>query len=319
MIPKLSVIIPNYNHAEFLEQRIQSILDQTFTDFELIILDDNSTDNSEYIINAYKLKDKRIAYYPSDHNSGNTFKQWNKGVSLAKCDLVWIAESDDYCEPNFIEKTIKPLIIDKSIVISYSQSYQVDQFGVIKNSCLYWTNDLNKTLFLNNFTLSGISYIKQFLLYHNTIPNASAVIFRKFIYNRIEMAPEFLHGNGDYLTWLKMLCFGKIAFEASALNYFRRHEKSVIGILHTINDKSKYQEQFDFQLRKSFHQYLKTKKIAELRECMRTNHYFMALDKGNHGLFLLKKGKYIKGFWLILQATFYPVFQSGFIKRAVSN
>ena len=133
------------------------------------------------------------------------------------------------------------------------------------------------------------------------------------------MAPEFLHGNGDYLTWLKMLCFGNIAFESTALNYFRRHEKSVIGIILKKNDKKKYQEQFDFQLRASFHKFLKNHKIVALNKCLHTNQYFMSLDRGNHGLFLLKNRNYFKGIWLILKASFYPVFQSGFIKRAFSN
>jgi glycosyltransferase involved in cell wall biosynthesis len=318
MIPTLSIIIPNYNHCDFLYQRIQSVLDQTFSDFELIILDDYSSDCSVNIINEFIEKDHRIAFYPSKNNSGNTFKQWNKGVSLAKAHLIWIAESDDFCDSTFIERTIQPLLNDDDIVISYCQTYEVDTFGAIKNSWAKWTDDLDDKFFLNDFQILVASYIKQFLIYRNTIPNASAVIFRKSIYTKIGNAPEFLHGNGDYLTWLKMLCYGSIAYNAAPLNYFRRHENSVIGILHVTKYHFSYQEQFDFKLRYTFHKFLKKMQIPALKDCIFTNQYYMSLDKGNKGLFFLKNRQYLRGIYFIIQASFYPVIQSGFIKRAFS-
>lgn len=77
---KVSVIVPNYNHALFLEQRIESILNQTFQDFEVIILDDCSTDNSKKIIEKYRTHPKVSKIIYNDVNSGNTFKQWNTGI-----------------------------------------------------------------------------------------------------------------------------------------------------------------------------------------------------------------------------------------------
>src|ERR1700752_3159230 len=79
MKPKVSVIIPNYNHATFLIERIDSILCQTFQDFELIILDDCSNDNSRSIIEKYHGHEKisHIIYNPT--NSGSPFMQWQKG------------------------------------------------------------------------------------------------------------------------------------------------------------------------------------------------------------------------------------------------
>ncbi|MEJ7913050.1 MAG: glycosyltransferase family 2 protein, partial [Chitinophagaceae bacterium] len=76
----VSVIIPNYNHAEYLHQRIQSVLDQTWPHFEIIILDDCSTDNSKQIIEEYRYHDKVGAIIFNPVNSGSTFKQWIKGI-----------------------------------------------------------------------------------------------------------------------------------------------------------------------------------------------------------------------------------------------
>jgi glycosyltransferase involved in cell wall biosynthesis len=81
--PKVSIIVPNYNHARFLRQGLDSILHQTFQDFELILLDDCSMDNSRAILAEYRW-DPRIQMQFNEENSGSTFKQWNKGVKLAR-------------------------------------------------------------------------------------------------------------------------------------------------------------------------------------------------------------------------------------------
>ena len=95
-MPLVTVIIPNYNHAKYLRQRIDTVLNQTYTSFEVIILDDCSTDNSKDIILSYKDNPHISNIVLNSENSGSTFKQWNKGFELAKGDYIWIAESDDY-------------------------------------------------------------------------------------------------------------------------------------------------------------------------------------------------------------------------------
>src|ERR1700712_406276 len=99
MAPKVSVIVPNYNHMLYLKQRIDSILAQTYRDFEVILLDDASVDGSVKILEHYRynLKVKHIVL--NTQNSGSTFAQWEKGLQLAQGDWVWIAESDDYADP----------------------------------------------------------------------------------------------------------------------------------------------------------------------------------------------------------------------------
>lgn len=82
--PLVSVIIPNYNHAQFLDERIQTVLNQTYQNFELIILDDKSTDNSLEVINKYKNDPHVSEIVVNEENSGSTFKQWHKGFELAK-------------------------------------------------------------------------------------------------------------------------------------------------------------------------------------------------------------------------------------------
>ena len=89
-MPKVSVIVPNYNHEPYLRQRIDSILNQSYQDFELILLDDCSVDNSRDILMAYKNHPKVTQLVFNEQNSANTFKQWNKGIELAKGEYIWI-------------------------------------------------------------------------------------------------------------------------------------------------------------------------------------------------------------------------------------
>ena len=100
---QISIIIPNYNHAKYLPQRLESVYNQTYQDFEVILLDDCSNDDSVTILNTYAkhLKTSHVVF--NDKNSGNTFTQWAKGIALAKGDFIWIAESDDVADLSFLE------------------------------------------------------------------------------------------------------------------------------------------------------------------------------------------------------------------------
>ena len=101
--PVVSVILPNYNHARYLPKRIESILNQGYAAIEVLIMDDCSGDNSREVIHEYAARDARIQTLFNEHNSGSTFKQWEKGLVWAKGKYVWIAESDDFAETTFLE------------------------------------------------------------------------------------------------------------------------------------------------------------------------------------------------------------------------
>jgi glycosyltransferase involved in cell wall biosynthesis len=223
-VPKVSVIIPNYNHARYLPQRIESVLNQTFADFEVIILDDCSQDNSLEIISEYAAKDKRISVHKNHKNSGSTFAQWNKGVALAKGEFVWIAESDDYCEPNLLETLLPRIEADGNIGIAFAQSAIVDEEGKLINSF----NENYKFMYKSarweaDFVVPGHVEIAKYLIFSNSIPNASAALMRKSVYNHTGGAPVGWRLNGDWFFYVKMLLISDLAYCASHLNYFRQH------------------------------------------------------------------------------------------------
>ncbi|HHQ4535035.1 TPA: glycosyltransferase family 2 protein, partial [Aeromonas veronii] len=101
--PKVSVIVPNYNHAPYLQQRLESIYRQTYENIEVILLDDCSSDNSIEILTDFssRFPNRTICSF-NDVNSGGVFRQWKKGLGIASGELVWIAESDDFCSDDFL-------------------------------------------------------------------------------------------------------------------------------------------------------------------------------------------------------------------------
>ena len=122
---KVSVIVPNYNYARFIRKRIDSIVKQTYPIYELIILDDNSSDNSLEIISKKLLEVKKkypkikVKFVRNSKNSGRAMRQWKKGFEMATGDFIWIAEADDLCSRHFLEEAMKGFN-DPEVVLSYT-------------------------------------------------------------------------------------------------------------------------------------------------------------------------------------------------------
>jgi glycosyltransferase involved in cell wall biosynthesis len=225
-MPKVSVIVPNYNHSPYLHERINSILAQTFTDIELILMDDKSTDNSRRILEEYRsLPHVKIVF--NEENSGSSFKQWNKGVKLASGEYIWIAESDDAAAPEFLSTLVKVLDTNPGVALAYTQSYETNSEGYITGTWFDHTKMLDAARWTTDFVMEGNEMIMKYMIHHNCIPNASAVVFRKNKMEAIGMADETFKLNGDWLFWIKLMENSKVAFVAKSFNYFRKHKNSV--------------------------------------------------------------------------------------------
>jgi len=315
-MPSVSVIIPNYNHARYLPQRIESILQQTFFDFECIILDDASTDNSKEIIEAYAAKDARISFYPSSVNSGSPFIQWNKGVRLAKNEFVWIAESDDSCSPILLESLLNCHLKNMDIGLAYCQSLAMDEKGNIHGSWENFTDEISEDFFKENFVMEGMEFINRFLIYRNVIPNSSAVLFKKSLFENAGCSDETLATNSDWFTWLKMLVNQKVAFIATPHNMFRHHAESVIAKLHSAKTPD-YKEQYDRTMRLCFQAWCKRNNVKLKKRIQSVNRQLISYDTANRALHQYRNGKKIKGFLDIVKVSVFPRFTLGYLRRIV--
>jgi|SRR5579871_3254472 len=221
---KVSVIIPNYNHAAFLKQRIESVLSQSFTDLELIILDDFSTDDSKAVIETYKEHSKISHIVFNTQNSGSSFIQWKKGIELSKGKYLWIAESDDVADHSFLEKMMQRIDRDDNIMLATCRSAHINEHGdtLALNT---WPDDgFDTTHWTNDFTNSGIDEISSYLKFRNTIPNASAVVFRNNVATELEALINLKWKySGDWFFWASLISKGKIAYCSEVLNGQRHH------------------------------------------------------------------------------------------------
>jgi glycosyltransferase involved in cell wall biosynthesis len=220
---KVSVIVPNYNHAKYLRQRLDSIFSQTYQNFELIILDDCSPDDSRTVINDYA-SDPRVTTCFNEVNSGCVFRQWNKGLEMASGELVWIAESDDYSDPNFLQTMVGLLDEKPEVGIAFCCSYRVAD-GEITLPLERWFREFQKD-YLSDFIANGQDYAASQMLFLNTIPNASSAVFRKSLAKQAGPADDSFLLSGDWDYWIRLLYYADIAYVACPLNYYRYHEST---------------------------------------------------------------------------------------------
>ena len=231
-MPQVSVIIPNYNHAVYLQQRIDSILNQTYTDFEVIILDDCSTDNSRQIIEQYSNNRKISHIFFNETNSGNVFKQWDKGIQLAKGKYIWIAESDDWCELNLLETLVEGLEKNEDCVLAYCQSFCVTNDGVIQFQSLH--TRLSERM-------DGKKFIKEYLLPKNPLFNAGMALWKKDVYKKISKEYISYKLIGDYYFWIEVASCGNVFISGKLLNYFRTHKNNIST--NSVKNGLSYKEQ----------------------------------------------------------------------------
>ena len=230
---KVSVIIPNYRHAPYLQERIDSVLAQTWRDFEIIILDDCSPDNSREVIERYRGNEKITHIVYNEQNSGSTFVQWQRGFELSQGEYIWIAESDDEAAPTFLEECVTQLEKHPSATIALSDCLFVDEntedLHEPKLQLSYRLRDKKRD---TPYTLfDGRAFINHRMFYQNYIMNASMVVFRKSAIP-VDRSYTGFRLNGDWLFWVEIARQGKVAHINKMLNNFRQHNVKVTPTAH---------------------------------------------------------------------------------------
>lgn len=220
---QVSIIVPNYNHGKYIKQRLDSIINQTFTDYELILLDDYSSDESRDILLSYKNNPHVSHIILNTQNSGSPFLQWEKGIKLARGKYIWIAESDDYTDIHFLEYTVKALTLHPQAHICYTGSFIIDTNGNKINDPWFdqWIEDDSINIFPSN------KHLSTHMLESNTIYNASMVLFKKEgCLSSITQAYTQMKYAGDWLFWIEQIRKGNVIEIHKKLNYFRKHAEN---------------------------------------------------------------------------------------------
>lgn len=238
-------MIPCFNHEKFLLERINSILTQTVPVDEIIFLDDASTDGS--VATATQLLDQLgpatgLQFRINKVNSGSVFKQWNLGVSLARNDFIWIAESDDTCDNTFLESCLA-VLRETRCVLAYAKTCVIDSSSQLTSLDNEWANVFVPYIWADSFIADGPSFVRDYMSVRNVIPNASGVVFSKKAYISAGLAPEHLRMCGDWLLWGRVIMQGCVGYTTSSQNYFRRHH----GNVHTSSHVDIVREHIEVQ------------------------------------------------------------------------
>lgn len=235
--PRVSVIVPSYNYARHLKGRLDSILSQSFPIFELIVLDDASTDDSVAVARkALAGFDGNVTLVVNEENSGSVFAQWRRGAALARGDYVWIAEADDVSSPDFLEALMAELAATDA-AIAFSDSFQIDETGrTTGRSYARYCDGGDKGRFHGDFTMSGRAFLRECLSIKNTILNVSSVVWKREALQRALAATEgrleAFKMAGDWRLYAElMLADEPVTYIARPLNGHRRHPSSITKAL----------------------------------------------------------------------------------------
>lgn len=192
--PLVSVVMPAYNAKENIHEAIKSILDQTYSNIELIVIDDGSTDDTSKIIST--IYDQRVKYYKNSYNRGLVYTL-NRGIKLSNGKYIARMDSDDISLPNRIYKQVEYLEEHKDCIIcgTYAQTFRTDSLGAKKylSKLTYEINDKE---------------IKKSLVYdccfaHPTVMFRSSV----FIESNVYYEDEWKNGD-DYKLWIDLMSYG---------------------------------------------------------------------------------------------------------------
>src|SRR3972149_6374220 len=198
--PKISVIMPFYNCERYLGQAIESILTQTFNDFELILINDASTDNSDSIAKRY-LNDQRVVYIKNNYNK-KIVKNLNLGLSIARAEIIARMDGDDISHPDRLEKQYSYLLAHKVIVLIGSFAELIDSNGrvvgqmikptspeMIKKTAFYYAPFVHPAIMIRRGVLEAVGCYREKYLFCEDIDLFFRVIFSGYQTCNI---PEFL-------------------------------------------------------------------------------------------------------------------------------
>ncbi|MDX9790955.1 MAG: glycosyltransferase [Candidatus Kapabacteria bacterium] len=242
---KVSIIIPSYNHAHFHKERLDSIINQSYQNFELIIIDDCSTDDSCTILNSFVLKypDKIKCFITNEKNSGSGYQSWKKGIELAETEYIWIAETDDMSDKTFLEEMVKILDAHENLSLVFCGSHVINEKGEV-----YANSDRRTAPFgiaQDEYCIRDIDFFLNNMPFKTFITNANSVVFRKPV-NKIPDELFSFAQTSDTFIWTYLIQEKPFAFLNKKLNYFRRHQNSTTIKMYGSKMKVVYEEKVQY-------------------------------------------------------------------------
>ena len=238
-LPRISVAVPAYNYARFLERRLASVFAQTHPVAEVLVLDDASTDDSVAVAHRVAADwGRAIRLEANGRNSGSPFRQWHRAAALAEGDWLWIAEADDEAEPGLLASLAALAQEVPDLDLAFCDSRAIDAEGrVLRPSYQDYYAQNGAAALGQDGVYPSREFARRFLAECNLILNVSAVLWRRSaLLAALERCGEVLDGfrlAGDWRLYIEALASssGRVAVVAAPLNVHRRHADGVTATL----------------------------------------------------------------------------------------
>ncbi len=207
-MPKISVVMPAYNAEKYIAEAIESILAQTYKDFEFIIINDGSTDKTEEIILSYNVE--RIVYLKNEKNMGIVYTL-NRGLEIAKGKFIARMDSDDISLPNRFEKQLSFLKTHKDIAV-LGTSFTIFGEGIENYPFIFSSNSKRA---------------KAELFFNSALGHPSVMIKKSVLDDNSLRYEEKYKGLEDFVLWWRIAKYGNIASLKEPLLKYRKHKKQI--------------------------------------------------------------------------------------------
>lgn len=211
MAPKVSVLMPVYNGDNYLEETLKSVLAQSFTDFEFVVIDDGSKDNTWKILSEYANKDRRIKLFQNQVNIG-LIKSLNKGLKLAKGEYIARQDADDISFAKRFERQVEVLDEQKNVALV---SCDIEIIDSKKNTLGYIQRSCQPTL------------VTWHLIFYNKIAGHSQVMFRRQQVLNLGGYSGVNQYSEDYELWSRLAAVGEVMILPEILLQQRFHDMSL--------------------------------------------------------------------------------------------
>ena len=220
----VSVVVASYNHAEYLEQRMDSLINQTYQNIEILVIDDCSTDNSVEVLRKYQTHPK-VRLIIREKNGGWVAVS-NQGVAMSLGEFIIFANCDDSCKPQMIERLVTAMYENPSAGISFCRSFMIDEDGKLIGDDFLGREKTFK-IRCNTDALLNQNEMSRFLLHSCVIPNLSAALFRRESYKTAGGLTSAYRVCSDWALFFKVVENYDVAYVAQPLNEFRQHKTTI--------------------------------------------------------------------------------------------
>ena len=234
----VSIVVASYNHAEFLAQRMDSLVAQTYPDIEIIVIDDCSTDDSWQVLQRYE-NDPRVRLIARERNGGWVAVS-NQGIELSKGEFVIFANCDDACEPELIARLVSAMRSDDKAGIAFCRSWLVDE----NNNRLSDDLQIQQQSFRERCaadTLIPGAEMGKFLLHSCVIPNLSAALIRRRCFSAVGVLSPDFRACSDWDLFFRVAERFDFAYVSQPLNLFRQHKTTIRS---SMKERATYEEFF---------------------------------------------------------------------------